>query len=372
MKWIITISRIITGLLFIFSGLIKAIDPKGLAYKMEEFFEAWAQSGFMKSMMVSLNHYSLTFSVAMITLEVVVGVALLLGWKPKLTTWILFLLMAFFTFLTSYVLFSGKIRSCGCFGDCVPLTPIQTFTKDIILLVLTLILLIGHRSIRPLIGKVAGTVVLLIAIGLTLFLQFYVMRHLPLLDCLPYKPGNNIIELRKMPEGAIPDKYEYQFVYEKDGVKKNFTMDELPDSSWNFVERKQTLIEKGKNNIPLINDFSLTDEEGNDVTESILNEPGTYYLLFIKEVPSNTEDWSGEAKRISSDLSKKKIHLYVVTSTMESVRQLLNGRNIHYEGILSCDATAIKTAARANPTLFEMSGPVVQHKWGWADFDKVK
>lgn len=372
MKAIVTFSRVFTGLLFIFSGLVKAIDPRGLAYKMEEFFEAWASSGFMKPMMETLGHYSLFFSILMITLEVAVGVALLIGWKSKITTWILFLLMAFFTFLTSYVLFSGKIRSCGCFGDCIPLTPIQTFTKDIILLVLTLILLVWHRQITPILGKISGVVLMLLTVALTLFLQFYVMRHLPLIDCLPYKKGNNIVELRKMPAGAIPDKYDYQFVYEKDGVKKNFPVSELPDSTWVFVERKQTLVQKGINNIPLINDFSLSDEGGNDVTESILNEPKPYFMIYIRVVPTNSDAWYKDLKRISEEQKAKNVHFYIVTATRQPVKALLDRLNIHYDAILSSDATAIKTAARANPTLYIMNGPVVAEKYGWADFDKVK
>ena len=134
MKLIVNIVRLLTGLLFIFSGLVKAIDPLGLAYKMQEFFEAWASGGFLKGLMNVLDNYSLPFAIIMITLEVAVGIALLLGWNKKITTWALLLLMLFFTFLTSYVLFSGKIRACGCFGDCIPLTPIQTFSKDILLL----------------------------------------------------------------------------------------------------------------------------------------------------------------------------------------------------------------------------------------------
>jgi uncharacterized membrane protein YphA (DoxX/SURF4 family) len=372
MKIIVTISRILTGLLFIFSGLIKAIDPRGLAYKMEEFFEAWANSGFMKSTMESLGHYSLFFSVAMITLEVVVGVALLIGWQKRLSTWILFLLMMFFTFLTSYVLFSGKIRSCGCFGDCVPLTPIQTFTKDIILLLLTILLLIRMRDIKPLFSSPVRTVIVLAAALATVYLQFYVMKHLPLMDCLPFKKGNNIAELRKMPIDAIPDKYDYVFVYEKDGQVKDFPVSALPDSTWKFKERKQTLVQKGKNNIPKINDFSLTDEDGNNVTESILNEPGNYYLLFMKEVPDHTDSWLSELKRIADEKKAAGKHVYIVTATPVEVKRLLENSAIQYEGLLTCDATAIKTAARTNPALFEMDGPVVKDKWGWADFDKVK
>src|SRR4051812_46231784 len=123
MKPVVNISRVLVGLLFIFSGLVKAIDPLGLSYKMQEFFEAWQSSGYLPSLMNVLHGWSLWFSLIMITLEVAAGVALLIGYKPKLTSWILLLLMLFFTFLTSYVLFSGKIAACGCFGDCIPLTP---------------------------------------------------------------------------------------------------------------------------------------------------------------------------------------------------------------------------------------------------------
>ena len=149
MKPAVTIVRLLTGLLFIFSGLVKAIDPLGLAYKMQEFFEVWGQSNALKPMMNALDSYAISFSIIMITLEVVVGLALLLGWQKRLTVWILLLLMLFFTFLTSFVLFTGKIRACGCFGDCIPLTPIQTFTKDIVLLLFVLFLLFNTKYIHP-------------------------------------------------------------------------------------------------------------------------------------------------------------------------------------------------------------------------------
>ncbi|MCY7293008.1 MAG: DoxX family membrane protein, partial [Ferruginibacter sp.] len=180
MKVLVTTARILTGALFIFSGLVKAIDPKGLAFKMQEFFEAWSGSGFMPGLMKSLDQYALGFSILMITLEVVVGIALLIGWKKKLTVWILFLLILFFTFLTSYVLFTGKIRACGCFGDCIPLTPVQTFTKDIILLILVILLLFNTKYITPIAKPLFSLLYILGATILVLFLQWYVLRNLPL------------------------------------------------------------------------------------------------------------------------------------------------------------------------------------------------
>lgn len=361
MKNLINIARVLVGSLFIFSGLVKAIDPLGLAYKMQEFFEAWAAAGFMKSLMTWFTDQALLFSIVMITLELVLGVALLLGWQKKIVSWLLLLLMLFFTFLTSYVLFSGKIRACGCFGDCIPLTPIQTFTKDIILTILVLFILFGRKYIQPLFPRVINSIVLLITLIGVLALQWYVLNHLPIKDCLPFKVGNNILQLRKMPEGAIPDKFDYKFVYQKRGEKKEFSVDELPDSTWEFVARKQVLIQKGKNNVPLINDFLLTTQSGNDTTEAILNQEGEYYLLFSKDFTGNKETWIDDFNRY---VTKSTIPVYVVTATPAVAIAQINNPAIP---IFTCDATAIKTAARVNPTLYLMKGPVVQNKWAAKD-----
>jgi uncharacterized membrane protein YphA (DoxX/SURF4 family) len=375
MKLTVTIARFLTGLLFIFSGLVKAIDPRGLAYKMQEFFEAWANDGFMKGMMEPLGHQALGFSVFMITLEVAVGFALLLGWNKKLTAWILFGLLLFFTFLTSYVLFSGKIKACGCFGDCIPLTPKQTFTKDIILLIFSVWILFNQKYILPVAKPLVLFLAILLVTASTLALQFYVMKHLPLADCLPYKKGNNLIELRKMPANAITDKYAILFIYQKNGEKKEFTPDALPDSSWEFVDRQQKLLEPGKNNLPLINDFSLTTIAGNDTTEAILNQPGSYMILFIKDIESLPKKFK-EDQALAVNARNAGIPFYIVTARREMVGNRYKGlflKDTKLEfPVFTCDATAIKTAARAEAVLYKMKGPVVENKWGWADFDKVK
>ena len=374
MKLTVTIARYLTGLLFIFSGLVKAIDPRGLAYKMQEFFEAWANAGFMKGLMEQLGHHALGFSVFMITLEVVVGLALLLGWQKKMVSWVLFALILFFTFLTSYVLFSGKIRACGCFGDCIPITPIQTFTKDIILLLLSVLLLVKQKYIFPITKPVVCFILVLLSTLATLSLQFYVMKYLPVRDCLPYKIGNNILELRKMPANAIPDQYAIQFIYQKNGEQKEFSAEALPDSSWEFVDRKQKLVAAGKNNTPLINDFTLNTLSGNDTTEAILSQSGIYYLLFIKDVESISEKFKAD-QELAVAANEKGIPFYIVTARREMISNrydqlFLKGAKIEIP-VFSCDATAIKTAARADMVLYKMKGAVVEQKWGWGDFGKV-
>jgi uncharacterized membrane protein YphA (DoxX/SURF4 family) len=373
MKIVVNIVRIITGTLFIFSGLVKAIDPKGLAYKMQEFFEAWSNSGFTPSLMKTFDNNTLTFSIIMITLEVLVGLALLIGWKKKFTVTILLLLMLFFTFLTSYVLFTGKIKACGCFGDCIPLTPTQTFTKDIILLLMVLFLLFNLKYITPIAKPFLNGLYIAIAAVAVLFLQWYVLRNLPLADCLPYKKGNNIIELRKMPTNAIQDKFEYLFTYEKDGVKQDFKTS--PDSTWKYVDRKQTLIQKGSNNVPLINDYSLTTQSGNDSTEDILNTKGEYYLLYIKDLEGYPTNWTSDATFINASLKAGK-QIYIVSAQVDKVKAYLaNLADLKDKVIaikfLSCDATVLKTVARVNPTLYLMNGPVVKQKWGWPSFENV-
>ncbi len=374
MKIAVTIARIFTGLLFIFSGLVKAIDPKGLAYKMQEFFEAWSNSGFMPGLMKNFDSHALAFSIIMITLEGIVGVALLLGWQKRITVWILLLLMLFFTFLTSYVLFTGKIRACGCFGDCIPLTPVQTFTKDIILLLLVLFILFNLKYIYPIAKPFLSAVYILLATVFVIYLQWHVLRNLPLVDCLPYKPGNNILELRKMPANAIPDKYEYSFVYEKDGVQKEFASS--ADSTWKFVDRKQKLVQKGSNNIPVINDFSLSTSSGTDSTDAILNTAGEYYLMYIKDLEGYPTHWEGDIDFIKNASAKGK-KLYIVTSQVEKIKEHFSkstslASNFASLQFLSCDATVLKTVARVNPTLYLMNGPVVKQKWSWTAFKDVE
>ena len=371
MKLFVIISRILVGTLFIFSGLVKAIDPLGLAYKMQEFFEVWAADGYFKNVMEWLHNYATGFSIFMITLEVVLGVALLIGWQKKITAWLLFLLTLFFTFLTSYVLFSGKIRACGCFGDCIPLTPIQTFTKDIILTLLIIIILFGQKYIQPLFKKMAGSVVILISLIAVVWLQFYVLKHLPIKDCLPYKIGNNILELRKTPADATYDKFAYTYFYKKANEEKDFDYGKQPDSTWILDTARQPnkrLIQQGNGKVALINDFSFNTESGNDTTEAILSQPGESYLLFAKDFDKKNDTWY---KDFTPFYSNKTPAVYLITSDVTTANEIFNIPGAFKLPVFSCDMTAIKTAARVNPTLFLMKGPVIQNKWSWEDAKNI-
>ncbi len=373
MKSFLIIARWFVGILFIFSGLVKANDPLGLSYKMQEFFEAWGVQGF--------HDYTLALSILMNAFEIIAGVAVIIGWRMKLFSWLLLLLIIFFTFLTGYAWLatnpdgSAKFASCGCFGDCLPLTPQQSFLKDLLLLVLIAFIFKNRHFIKPLFSKSFVNGFLIFGAALLAFaFQWYTLKYLPVIDCLPFKKGNNIMELRKMPADAVADKFEYKFVYEKEGKKQEFAMSNLPDSTWKFVDRKQTLVAKGKNNEPKIKDFDLKTEDGTDITTDILLQPGEYYLVFIKtfEGLSQEDKWFSQLITILTKTKASGKKLFIITGQPDAARQFFTtGRDKFDVSILSCDVTAIKTAARAIPTLYKMNGPVVVEKWSAAGFDKI-
>lgn len=363
MKRALTLTRILVGLLFIFSGLVKANDPLGLAYKMQEFFDAWNWHGW--------NDYTLALSVTMIGFEIVAGIALLLGWQMRLFSWLLLLLILFFLFLTSYVLFSGKIKACGCFGDCIPLTPTQTFIKDVILTLLILFLFRHRGSIRPVLPAFGSVFVLALTVAYCVWVQAYVLRHLPFKDCLPFKAGNNLVQQMQVPADAIPDSTVITFIYQKDGKRYTFTQDRLPANldGYTYVDRTEKVVREGRNNEPPIKDFVLFNAAGVDTTLTVLSQRGTYYILFCKDFDEHIGGpWLNEVVR----LAKSRTPFIVVTGQRDRAEALFN-QLLHLDlPLYTCDVTAIKTAARTNPCIFRMDGPVVVKKWGVADFADIR
>jgi hypothetical protein len=237
MQNFIKIVRWSVGLLFIFSGLIKANDPLGLSYKMQEFFEVWG--------MIYFNNYTLALSLVMNTLEIVAGIALLIKFPYKQTLWLLLGLIVFFTFLTGYALFSGKIKTCGCFGDCIPLTPQTSFIKDILLFICIVILIFTQKKVKANIHPALGISVLLLTTFLVGYGQKHVLTHLPIIDCLPYKQGNDIKEKMASPKGAIADSVSIMMEFEKEGKKYFFDANNFPsdfDSTYVYIDRKEVLV----------------------------------------------------------------------------------------------------------------------------------
>jgi len=367
MKTLLTIARIIVGVLFIFSGLVKANDPLGLSYKMQEFFEVWGWNFF--------NDFTLSFSTLMIAFEIIAGVAVLLGWRMKLFSWLLLLLIIFFTFLTGYAVLSGKIRTCGCFGDCIPLTAVQSFTKDLLLTALIVFIFIFRNQVQPIFTAKASGRILVLTVLFSFALQGYVFKHLPIVDCLPYKVGKNIQQQMKVPAGAVPDSSLITFVYNKQGKQVEFTADKFPedfdDSLYHFVKRYDKLIREG-NAQPAIKDFVLTDLSGTDSTQVILDRKGSMLFLFAKDNMNSNYDRkeNQQLREIAAYAKAKNIPLYLITNVREVMAEFASATKDSTTTFM-CDAVAIKTAARANPTLYLLKNAVIQGKWAYADFGKA-
>ncbi|MBH2004325.1 MAG: DoxX family protein [Sphingobacteriia bacterium] len=356
MKNLLLVVRWVVGLLFIFSGLIKINDPAGLSYKMQEFFEAGNLHG--------MNDYALLFAVLMNVFEVLAGIAIIIGWQVKIFSWLLLLLIVFFTFLTGYALFSGKIKACGCFGDCLPITPAQSFGKDLVLLVLILVLLFYQSQIKPLTGSRTAAVLLGLTVFFGFFIQWYVLQHLPFVDCLPYKKGNDIRQQMQMPAGATADSFAIEFLYKKDGRELRFDQANFPDdfdSTYEYINRIDRLVKPGNGLKPAITDFSLQTLQQADSTEAIFQQPGKYILVLIQD-GKDIQEWKPAFDRLLPQFNAKQWPVYLVSSEAAKVQEQFPQMQV-----FSCDATVLKTAARVKPTFFLMQGATIINKHSYLD-----
>ena len=355
MKKLLVIVRWFVGLLFIFSGLVKANDPLGLSYKMQEFFEVWRWHG--------LQDYTLPLAMVLNVFEIVAGVAVIVGYKKKLVNWLLLLLIIVFTFLTGYALFSGKIKTCGCFGDCIPFTSVQSFMKDLVLLILIVFLMVATPKNGLPSFKLSTVIFIFLSFIGSVTLQFYVLKYLPLVDCLPYKQGNNLQQQMQVPIGAIPDSFAMHFIYQKNGKEISFDQNNFPadfDSSYIYVSRKDELVKKGNGLKAPISDFSLRTETDNDTT-SLLFETPKYVMILAKDFDT-FQEWETAIKNIIDKTAIQKIPVVLVTADAKSASEKI--QNIP---ILKCDGTVLKTAARVTPTIFLMEGAGIRRKYSYRD-----
>ena len=366
MKAAVNIARIIVGVLFIFSGLVKANDPLGLSYKMQEFFELWGMHQF--------NSWTLLLSVLMNAFEIIAGFALLLGWRIKLFSWLLLLLIVFFTFLTGYAYLSGKFRSCGCFGDCLPITPKTSFLKDVALLILIGFLFWKQKLITSLFPGKATTITMLGITVLSFGMQWYSLTYLPFVDCLPYKKGNNIAEKMKMPADAIPDSTVITFIYDKGGKQVEFTADKFPadfnSTTYKLIKRYDKVVRRGKNNQPPIAGFNLSGITNEDSTQIVLQQSYAV-LLFCENFNVPVSTWEKSFSKVYAEAKAKNIPVYLITTQPGEAEAKLAGTSFRNVQVLKCDNTAIRTAARTNPCLFVLKQGTILGKWSRHHFSSA-
>ena len=360
----LNISRAIVGLLFIFSGLIKANDPLGFGYKLQEYFEVFHIS--------FLNDYAVLLAILLCTLEIVLGALLLLGFWSSKVAWGLLLIIIFFTFLTFYSAFFEVVTSCGCFGDAIPLTPWQSFAKDIILLSLILHLFLRRKEILPVLTGVKAQqfiagLVLILSLGFGLFTYSY----LPILDFLPYKVGNNIPQLMITPPGAAPDVYEitYNLKNKSSGETKSMTDKEYlktqiwKDTNWEISgDPVSKLIKKGFD--LKIKDLKITDNQGTDYNQEILENP--YYNLVIVAYNLSKTDATGIGNLNALAINAAEnynIRTVLLTSNSAQDAELFSKKNKLVMEVFYADGIPLKSMVRANPGVLLLKNGVVINKW---------
>ena len=363
MKLTINIARVIVGLLFIFSGLVKANDPLGLSYKMQEFFELWGMTKF--------NSWTLLMSVLMNAFEIIAGFALLLGWRVKLFSWLLLLLILFFTFLTGYTYITGKPTNCGCFGDCIPITSKTSFLKDVVLTILIGFLFWKQKYIKPLFGDRATSWTMLGITFLSFGFQWYTLNYLPVVDCLPYKKGKNINEQMKIPAGARPDSIAIVFVYEKGGKQFEFSPSGLPADldTYKFISRKDKLIRKGNADAP-IHGFVLSGVTDEDSTQIVLSQPYVI-LLFCEDFSIPVSKWEKGFAELYAAAKAKNIPAYMITTRPGEAPDKIKKTSFADIPVFKCDYTALRTAARTNPCIYLLKEGTIVGKWSYKKMGSV-
>ncbi len=349
-RFIDIFSRVFVGGLFIFSGLIKLNDPIGTKIKLQEYFDVFSSD--FGSFFEIFIPFALPIGLFLIVLEVVLGVAVLINYKMEKATWVLLVLMVFFTFLTFYSAYFNKVTDCGCFGDAIPLTPWQSFYKDLILIVFVLHLFWHRKRFEPMLRTRPGHFIIGGVAVLSLIVGIYAIQHLPYIDFRPYKVGNSIPAEMVADESPI---LEYTFT--KDGEEVTSQRYLMPDEGYEYVSSR---IVNEKASTPAITDYQVVGTDGNDYTQETFQ--GAKLVLIFYDTKKTDVSEMDEIKALIDGLEKG-IEPIVLTSAGEAEFE-----NFRHEYQLAvpyylADATVLKAMIRSNPGVMLFNNGFVYGKW---------
>ncbi|WP_431122803.1 BT_3928 family protein [Flagellimonas flava] len=363
MKYLVWISRIVVGVLFIISGLIKLNDPVGFSFKLEEYFSQGVLD------LPFLMPLALAISIFVVIVEVLLGILLLIGFKPKFTVWSLLLMIVFFTFLTFYSAYFNKVTDCGCFGDAIKLTPWESFTKDIILLGLILILFVGRKFIRPLFNTKVNWILGGVSLIACALFANHVLNHLPSVDFRPYKIGANIQEGMSVPEDAPKPLYEYAWRFKVNGEDKIVvTNGEYPSVDGEFVDVETTEIQKGYE--PPIHDFTI-EQQGTDFAAELLEEDKLVMVIAYDLAKSNTDYFEKVAEVTGEAISNGYKVIGMSASSDAQTKALKSKFGLNFDFYFT-DETTLKTIVRSNPAILVLNRGTILQKVHYNDFDELE
>lgn len=352
----VNVCRIPLALALIFSGFVKAIDPLGTQYKINDYLEALHLEQYVPSWA------TLTTSVLLSALEFCLGIFLLFAIRRRLVSRIIVAFMAIMTIITVWLWGWNPIKDCGCFGDAIHLTNGQTLLKNIALLAMAATIAWKPRSMARFVSKSNQWIVInytalfiLVSAGLSLW-------YLPFFDFRPFHIGADIRKGMEIPKGAKQPKFETTFILEKGGVRKEFTIDNYPDSTWTFIDSKTVEVEKGYE--PPIQDFSITDQAtGDDITDRILSNKGYTFVLVAPHLELADDTNFGDLDRIYEYAQDHHYAFIALTASGESA--VAHWRDItgaEYPFYIT-DGTTLETVIRSNPGLLLIHNGVIINKW---------
>ena len=353
------VCRLLIGCTFVFSGFVKAIDPVGFAIKIGDYLTAFGLD--------ALKPLALLASINLSAVEFMLGVCMLLGVYRRYTSLLVLLFMLVMTPLTFYLALFDPVSDCGCFGDAVVISNWQTFYKNVVLLSAAIFVLIyNQRLFQCFTYRVYWFVALFTYIYCVIF-SYWNYNHLPLLDFRPYKKGANIPEQMVIPDGAPQDEYAHIFIYEKDGVKKEFTLDDYPanDTTWTFVDTRTNLISEGFK--PAIEAFNIYDEEDTDVSGIILYNEEPVLLLIAPKLEEASDERIDEINNVYDYALEHGIPFYcIIGSSREKIRDWIELSGAEYPFFFA-DDVLLKTIIRSNPGLVLVKNGTVRMKWHYKD-----
>ncbi len=367
MRLVKNLCRIIVGIVFIYSGFVKGIDPLGSDYKFTDYFNAFGM-GWM-------NATTLFFSFALSLVEFLIGIALLFNLWVSRMAWGSLLFMAFFTPLTLVLALTNPVSDCGCFGDAMILTNWQTFWKNIILLLLAIMIFMyrkEYKSSLPLVGQFSF---LALAGAGMLCLSVYCYRHLPVLDFRPYAVGKNITEGMRLPEGAEPDQYEVTLKYKnkQTGEVQSFTEENYPwqdTLNWEYESSSERLVKKGY--ITPIHDLVIEHPTLGNITEEILEDDNHTILAVAYNLTQSDMQYQPAINRLAEYAQEKGIRFYGLTSSSERDIETYKKRyHVPYE-FCTADEIQLKTMIRSNPGVIILREGTILDKWAGKDVPDVK
>ncbi|MBR4705798.1 MAG: DoxX family protein [Paludibacteraceae bacterium] len=355
-------ARTLLALTFLFSGFVKAVDPLGTVYKIEDYLKAFG--GFFTDLLPLAG----VAAVCLISFELLLGVCMLLNVRTTWTAWLSLVFYLVMTPLTLWIAIKNPVTDCGCFGDAVVLTNWQTFWKNVVFLTLVIILLLCRKAIPQLWSVWMEIVIALCALGISAGIMAYSYTHLPPLDFRPYKIGNHIPTLMEIPEDAQPDVYETTLIYAKDGVEQEFTLANYPkgDSTWTFVDQKSVLIQKGYE--APIHDFEILTMDFDDITYDILESEKPVTLVTMYDLKKTDRSQMEKVLRICSECEERGEWCFFLTGSGEDdiyafAEEIGLDEETAQRTFCTIDPVTLKTIVRANPGVFVVQNGYVIDKY---------